>query len=113
VPLWIATCITAGRLWITPFCGLKACGSQIQATLLIHKTKLWTGRRHCGRPHPENSCRSHGLAYGMRPPDVAVGVVHVHDSPLQGPADDQPAGRLNLGKLWHPPFCDPADLAHQ
>jgi hypothetical protein len=39
----------------------------------------------------------------MRPPDVAVGIVDIHDAPVQGLVSDQAAGGLNLGKLWHPP----------
>src|SRR4249919_3934037 len=39
----------------------------------------------------------------MRPPDVAIGIVDVHDAPVQGLVSDQAAGGLNLGKLWHPP----------
>src|SRR6266487_5953009 len=37
----------------------------------------------------------------MRPHDVAVGIVDVHDAPVQGLVSDQAAGDLNLGKLWH------------
>ena len=43
------------------------------------------------------------LARCVRAPDVAVGIVHIHDAPLQGLVSDQAAGRLNLGKLGHLP----------
>src|SRR5271155_3692327 len=38
----------------------------------------------------------------MRPPDVTVRIVDVHDAPVQGLVSDQATGSLNLGKLWHP-----------
>src|SRR5450755_1819063 len=52
----------------------------------------------------------------MGPPDVAVGIVDVHDAPVQGTVSDQAAGNLNLGKLWHSPVLPargPAPTARQ
>src|SRR5215831_8789639 len=52
----------------------------------------------------------------MWPGDVDVGIVDVHDPPVQGPFSDQAAGDLNLGKLWHPPVllpCRSAPTARQ
>ena len=45
--------------------------------------------------------RAAQLAWCVRPTDVAVGIVHVHDPPVQRLVSDQAAGRLNLGKLGH------------
>src|SRR5690348_16966320 len=47
--------------------------------------------------------RAPQLPRGVRPGHVGVGVVDIHDAPVQGPVSDQAAGGLNLGKLWHPP----------
>jgi hypothetical protein len=37
----------------------------------------------------------------VRPGDVAVGVVDVHDAAVQGLVGDQAAGDLDLREFWH------------
>ena len=64
---------------------------------------------HSGEAAPGQ--RAAQLARRVRAGHVAVGVIDVHDPPVQGLLGDQTAGGLDLRKFWHPPRLAAASAA--